>query len=89
MGKWLIACIRFYQRNLSPLKGGPTCRFVPTCSAYAVEAIQRHGALCGGALTHNGIKVKGFAGSKDFAVDGYDPVPEENPFTKPFRKEGK
>lgn len=50
MRKVLIWCIRFYQKNLSARKGGPTCRFHPSCSEYALEAIQRHGALCGGAL---------------------------------------
>lgn len=43
----LIAVIRFYQRFLSPLKRTPTCRFLPTCSSYALEAVQRRGALVG------------------------------------------
>ena len=43
---WLI---RFYRKYLSPLKA-PCCRFVPTCSAYALEAIEVHGALRGGFL---------------------------------------
>lgn len=38
----LITIIRFYQQYLSALKGGPTCRFVPTCSAYAIEAITKY-----------------------------------------------
>ena len=84
MRKVLIRCIRFYQKNLSPLKGGPACRFIPTCSAYAVEAIQRHGALCGGALALWRI-----LRCNPLFKGGYDPVPEENPFTKPFRKKGK
>ena len=46
----LITIIRFYQQYLSALKGGPTCRFVPTCSAYAIEAITKYGALKGSAL---------------------------------------
>ncbi|WP_106850185.1 membrane protein insertion efficiency factor YidD [Blastococcus sp. Marseille-P5729] len=42
----LVAPIRFYQRAISPLKP-PTCRFYPTCSQYAVEAIRVHGAWRG------------------------------------------
>jgi uncharacterized protein len=41
------AMIRFYQRFLSPLKPMPTCRFLPTCSSYALEAIQRRGVARG------------------------------------------
>ena len=43
---WLI---RFYQKYISPCKR-PCCRFVPTCSQYAYEAITKHGAIKGGAL---------------------------------------
>ena len=43
-----IAPIRFYRRFLSGLKPVPTCRFLPTCSAYAVEAIETRGVLVGG-----------------------------------------
>lgn len=42
-----MAAIRFYQRFLSPLKPMPTCRFLPTCSSYALEAVQRRGAARG------------------------------------------
>lgn len=45
----LIALIRFYQRFLSPLKSTPSCRFLPTCSSYAIEAVQRRGVLVGSA----------------------------------------
>ena len=48
--KVLIACIRFYQKFLSPLKTRPTCIFYPTCSQYAVEAIQKHGVFRGGLM---------------------------------------
>ena len=44
-----IALIRFYQRNLSPLHP-PCCRFIPTCSAYALEAVEKYGAWKGGWL---------------------------------------
>ena len=39
--------IRFYQKWISPLKGHPTCRFYPTCSAYAYEAIEKYGVIKG------------------------------------------
>ena len=47
MKRALLAMVRFYQRWLSPQKGRPTCRFLPTCSEYAAEAIVVHGALKG------------------------------------------
>lgn len=47
--KGWISLIRFYQIYISPLKG-PTCRFYPTCSSYAIEAIQKHGAFRGWIL---------------------------------------
>ncbi|MFX4300885.1 membrane protein insertion efficiency factor YidD [Alicyclobacillus tolerans] len=46
----LLLAIRFYQLYISPLKR-PTCRFYPTCSQYALEAIQTHGALRGSWLS--------------------------------------
>lgn len=50
MRRMLQAPVRFYRRFLSPLKP-PTCRFYPTCSQYALEALEVHGALKGTALT--------------------------------------
>lgn len=50
MQKILLAAIRFYQRRISPVLP-PMCRYYPTCSHYAVEAIQVHGALKGTLLT--------------------------------------
>lgn len=66
----LITIIRFYQQYLSALKGGPTCRFVPNCSAYAIEAITKYGALKGGALALWRI-----LRCNPFSKGGYDPVP--------------
>lgn len=50
MKRILLAMIRFYRRNVSPMHPGK-CRFIPTCSQYAVEAIEKHGAWKGGWLT--------------------------------------
>lgn len=66
----LITIIRFYQQYLSALKGGPTCRFVPTCSAYAIEAITKYGALKGSALALWRI-----LRCNPLSKGGYDPVP--------------
>lgn len=82
MRKALIWCIRFYRKNLSARKGGPTCRFHPTCSEYAIEAIQRHGALCGGALA-----VWRILRCNPLCKGGYDPVPERIRFLHKHKKE--
>lgn len=66
----LLASIRFYQRSLSPLKGGGTCRFSPTCSQYAAEAIQVHGALRGSWLALGRI-----SRCHPLHPGGHDPVP--------------
>ena len=47
--KGALKAIRFYQRRVSPLFG-PRCRYYPTCSQYAFDAIERYGVLIGGAL---------------------------------------
>ena len=67
---WVIGLIRFYQRHISS-RTPPTCRFSPTCSAYAIEAIQKHGALFGTALA-----VWRVLRCNPFCHGGYDPVPE-------------
>ena len=50
MKKVLLAMIRFYQRKISP-NSPPRCKFYPTCSAYAYQAITKYGAIKGGYLT--------------------------------------
>ena len=65
----LIIPIKIYQIIISPLLG-PSCRFTPTCSHYAVEAIQKYGPFKGGWLSFKRIlKCHPWGGS------GYDPVP--------------
>mgnify|MGYP000966566525 FL=1 len=64
-----ILLVRFYQVAISPLKP-PTCRFSPTCSTYALEALKKYGLLKGGRLALRRImRCHPWGGS------GYDPVP--------------
>lgn len=64
-----ILLIKFYQICISPLKP-PTCRFTPTCSAYAVQAIKKYGPLKGGWLA-----LKRILRCNPWGGSGYDPVP--------------
>ena len=45
--RFVLAPVRFYRRVLSPLKGRPTCRYLPTCSQYAIEAVESRGVFVG------------------------------------------
>ena len=68
---WLVlAPIHLYRRVLSPMKRAPTCRFLPTCSEYAVEAVRERGIVVGGALAAWRI-----ARCNPLCRGGYDPVP--------------
>lgn len=49
--QFVLAAIRFYQRYLSPLKRMRTCKYYPTCSEYAAQAVSEWGVFVGGALT--------------------------------------
>ena len=72
MKKLMLAMIRFYQREISPLHP-PRCRYIPTCSEYAMTAIERYGAAKGGWLAIRRLaRCHPFhRGEHDF----YDPVP--------------
>lgn len=61
--------VLLYRASISPLLP-PSCRFTPTCSAYALEALRRHGALKGTWLT-----LKRLARCHPWGGSGYDPVP--------------
>ncbi len=73
MGKILIWIIRAYQWLLSPWLGNH-CRFYPTCSHYAVEAIERHGPLRGSCLT-----LQRLLRCHPWHPGGVDPVPDRKP----------
>lgn len=66
----LLAPIRLYQRWLSPLKRTPTCRFAPTCSAYAAEAIAKRGVVVG-----LGLALWRLLRCNPLCAGGFDPVP--------------
>ncbi len=78
---WLIGLIRLYQRHISAHTGS-VCRFTPTCSAYAIQALRRFGALGGLILT-----VWRLLRCNPLFRGGYDPVPERFPF--PWNKTSK
>ena len=70
MKKILIAIIKFYRKYLSGLKTTTRCIYVPTCSQYGIEAIEKYGAFKGGLLT-----VWRILRCNPFSKGGYDPVP--------------
>ncbi|NJD23799.1 MAG: membrane protein insertion efficiency factor YidD [Betaproteobacteria bacterium] len=69
MKRLLVGLIRIYQYAISPFLGR-SCRYHPTCSEYAVEAVEKHGALRGGWLG-----VKRICRCHPWHPGGYDPVP--------------
>lgn len=72
--------IKLYKRFISPLKPQPTCRFHPSCSSYALEAIEEHGAVYGSYLASKRILK-----CHPFHPGGFDPVPR--PKTEQARQE--
>ena len=71
MKKPAIKFIRFYQKNISAYTT-PKCKYYPTCSQYAVEALETHGFVKGFLLS-----VWRFLRCNPFSKGGYDPVPEK------------
>jgi len=69
LSKFLILLIRIYQYTLSPYIGR-SCRYSPTCSAYSIEAIKKHGPFKGGWLA-----AKRVASCNPWGGSGHDPVP--------------
>jgi putative membrane protein insertion efficiency factor len=65
----LIGLIKLYRLTISPVMP-PVCRFTPTCSAYALEAVERHGAIRGGWLA-----ARRLMRCRPWGPSGYDPVP--------------
>ena len=72
MGRFFIWLISIYQRLISPLVG-PCCRFHPTCSEYAKEALESHGLVMGIWLT-----IKRLSKCHPLGGSGFDPVPRSN-----------
>mgnify|MGYP002481323402 CR=1 FL=1 len=71
MKRPLILLIRFYQKCISPLKP-PSCKYYPTCSNYAIQAIERFGPIKGLFLA-----IYRILRCNPFSKGGYDPVPEK------------
>ena len=71
----MLKSVNFYRKAISPYKGGPCCRYVPTCSQYAKTAIERYGAIQGARLAAWRL-----LRCNPWSRGGYDPVPED-PYT--------
>ena len=69
MRRIVIGLIRFYQYAISPMRP-PTCRYFPTCSVYAVEAVEKYGAMRGGWMA-----LRRVMRCHPWSDGGYDPVP--------------
>lgn len=86
IGKLLIGLVKGYRFFLSPWLGS-ACRFEPTCSLYALDALQQHGALAGSYLTASRL-----LRCHPWCDGGHDPVPAQKPrffsglFTSPSEK---
>ena len=70
MKRIFIGLIQFYRKYISGIKPEPTCKYIPTCSEYAIQAIEKYGAFKGGLLS-----VWRILRCNPFSKGGYDPVP--------------
>jgi len=70
MKRAVLAALRFYKARVSPGLP-PACRYTPTCSEYAIEAVERRGVVVGGLLATRRV-----LSCNPFARGGYDPVPD-------------
>ncbi len=66
----LIGIVKFYKKYISPMKRYPSCRYIPTCSQYALEALQKYGPFKGSYLA-----IRRILRCNHFHKGGYDPVP--------------
>ena len=66
----LIGMVRIYRKYISPMKRMPSCRYIPTCPQYAIEALQKYGPLKGSYLA-----IRRILRCNHFHKGGYDPVP--------------
>jgi putative membrane protein insertion efficiency factor len=71
--RFLLAGLRFYKAQVSPALP-PACRYTPTCSEYAIEAVERYGAWRGSVMA-----IRRVVSCNPFARGGYDPVPQRQP----------
>ena len=72
MKRFLLWLVRFYRRELSGRKRRPCCKYIPTCSQYALTAIERYGAWKGGRMA-----LWRLLRCNPFSKGGYDPVPPD------------
>jgi len=66
----LIFLVKIYRKFISPLKGRSSCIYIPTCSLYALQALEKYGAMKGTYLA-----IRRVLKCHPFATGGYDPVP--------------
>lgn len=69
MSRLILAALRFYKATISPTLP-PACRYTPTCSEYAIEAVEQYGPWRGSAMA-----LRRVVSCNPFARGGYDPVP--------------
>jgi len=70
MKKIILGGVKLYKGIVSPYKGNVKCKFYPTCSDYAIEAVERYGARKGSIMA-----MKRFLRCNPFSKGGFDPVP--------------